>query len=368
MKNYVDFTVCSLYHEDMSSKRAVHTQQVQEVHNALDTQDVQEVPNTQEVHSTQDVQEVGGSMDNAVVLRGSAEVVQKYIDLLDVKPKSRETYRKALKQFMLFLESNAITQPTRADILKYKAYLMDNYKACTVSSYMTAVKGFFAYMEAEKVYPNIANGIKGAKHQQGFRKDALTVDQARRLLNGIDTATIEGLRNYALINLLLNTGLRTIEAARASIGDIRQEGGEALLYIQGKNSDKDTVEFAVLTDSTLYPIQKYLKARSIIDPKAPLFASHSDRNEGNRITTRTISWIVKEALRAVGIDSERITAHSLRHTAVTLSLLAGATIQEAQAMARHANVNTTMIYAHNIDRIAKAPERKIAAMLAIGGQ
>jgi len=347
MKKYVDFTVYSLYHEGMSSNRVVHTQ---------------------EVHDTQEVQEVGGSMDNAVVLRGSAEVVQKYIDLLDVKPKSRDTYQKALKQFMLFLESNAITQPTRADILKYKAYLMDNYKACTVSSYMTAVKGFFAFLEAEKIYPNIANGIKGAKYKKGFRKDALTVDQARRLLNGIDTATIEGLRNYALINLLLNTGLRTIEAARASIGDIRQEGGEALLYIQGKNSDKDTVEFAVLTDSTLYPIQKYLKARSIIDPKAPLFASHSDRNEGNRITTRTISWIVKEALRAVGIDSERITAHSLRHTAVTLSLLAGATIQEAQAMARHANVNTTMIYAHNIDRIAKAPERKIAAMLAIGGQ
>lgn len=364
MKKYVDFTVCSLYHEDMSSKRAVHTQQVQEVHNALDTQDVQEV---QEVHSTQDVQEVGGNMDNAVVLRGSAEVVQKYIDLLDVKPKSRDTYQKALKQFMLFLESNAITQPTRADILKYKAYLMDNYKACTVSSYMTAVKGFFAFMEAEKIYPNIANGIKGAKHQQGFRKDALTVDQAIRLLKGIDTTTLEGKRNYALINLLLNTGLRTIEAERASIGDIRQEGGEALLYIQGKGRDSKDA-FVVLTDSTLYPIQKYLKARSIIDPKAPLFASHSDRNEGNRITTRTISWIVKEALRAVGIDSERITAHSLRHTAVTFSLLAGATIQEAQAMARHANVNTTLIYAHNIDRIAKAPERKIEAMLAIGGQ
>jgi len=135
----------------MSSKRAIHTQ---------------EVHDTQEVHSTQDVQGKGQSMDNAVVLRGSTEVVQKYIDLLDVKPKSRETYRKALKQFMLFLESNAITQPTRADILKYKAYLMDNYKACTVSSYMTAVKGFFAFLEAEKIYPNIANGIKGAKHQK----------------------------------------------------------------------------------------------------------------------------------------------------------------------------------------------------------
>lgn len=306
-------------------------------------------------------------MDNAVMLRGRIDIVQEYIDTLDVKPKSRDTYQKALKQFMVFMESNNISQPNRSDILTYKAYLMDNYKACTVSSYMTAVKGLFAYLEAEKIYPNIANGIKGAKHQQGFRKDALTIDQARRLLNSIDTSTIEGKRNYALINLLLNTGLRTIEAERASIGDIRQEGGEALLYIQGKGRDSKDA-FVVLTDSTLYPIQLYLKARSIIDPKAALFASHSDRNEGNRITTRTISWIVKEALKAIGIDSERLTAHSLRHTAVTFSLLAGATIQEAQAMARHANVNTTLIYAHNIDRIAKAPERRIEKMLATGGQ
>lgn len=306
-------------------------------------------------------------MDNAVVLRGRIDIVQEYIDTLDVKPKSRDTYQKALKQFMLYMDSSNISQPTRSDILAYKAYLMDNYKACTVSSYMTAVKGLFAYLEAEKIFPNIANGIKGAKHQQGFRKDALTIDQARRLLNSIDTSTIEGKRNYALINLLLNTGLRTIEAERACIGDIRQEGGEALLYIQGKGRDSKDA-FVVLTDSTLYPIQKYLKARSIIDPKAALFASHSDRNDGNRITTRTISWIVKEALKAIGIDSERITAHSLRHTAVTFSLLAGATIQEAQAMARHANVNTTLIYAHNIDRIAKAPERRIEKMLALGGQ
>jgi len=306
-------------------------------------------------------------MDNAVILRGRIDIVQEYIDTLDVKPKSRDTYQKALKQFMLYMDSSNISQPTRSDILAYKAYLMENYKACTVSSYMTAVKGLFAYLEAEKIFPNIANGIKGAKHQQGFRKDALTIDQARRLLNSIDTSTIEGKRNYALINLLLNTGLRTIEAERACIGDIRQEGGEALLYIQGKGRDSKDA-FVVLTDSTLYPIQLYLKARSIIDPKAALFASHSDRNEGNRITTRTISWIVKEALKAIGIDSERITAHSLRHTAVTFSLLAGATIQEAQAMARHANVNTTLIYAHNIDRIAKAPERRIEKMLALGGQ
>lgn len=304
-------------------------------------------------------------MTNAIALRGRADIVHEYIGTLDVKPKSKDTYRKALKQFMSFITDNAIERPTRADILAYKEHLLCTYKACTVSSYLTAVKGLFVYLEAEKIYPNIANGIKGAKSQQGFRKDALTISQARRLLDGIDTNTTEGKRNYALVNLLLNTGLRTVEAERANIGDIRQEGGEALLYIQGKGRDSKDA-FVLLTDSTLYPIQRYLAARSIIDPTAPLFASHSNRNEGERITTRTISGIVKEALREIGIDSERLTAHSLRHTAITFSLLAGASIQEAQSMARHSNVNTTLIYAHNIDRIAKAPERRIERLLAEG--
>ena len=60
----------------------------------------------------------------------------------------------------------------------------------------------------------------------------------------------------------------------------------------------------------------------------------------------------------------RLTAHSLRHTASTLSLQGGATIQEAQALGRHASIDTTMLYAHNIERIAQAPERKIAELLA----
>jgi integrase/recombinase XerD len=91
--------------------------------------------------------------------------------------------------------------------------------------------------------------------------------------------------------------------------------------------------------------------------------SHSDRNFGKRLTTRSISRIVKDNLRKVGIDSSRITAHSLRHTAITLALQAGASIQEAQALGRHANINTTMIYAHNINRITHAPERKIDELL-----
>ena len=285
-------------------------------------------------------------------------IIETYLASLDVKPQSKITYRKSLKQFINSRENQ--TEITRANILNYKTYLFDNYTANTVSTYITSVKGFYAYLEAANISNNVAAGIKGAKPQKGFRKDSLTIEQAQNVIKGIDTKTIEGKRNFALVNLLIRTGLRTIEAQRVNIEDIRQEGGEALLYIQGKGHDSKD-DFVLLTESTHIPIRKYIKSTGRTE--GPLFISNSNRNYGERLTTRSISRIAKESMKSVGIDSNRLTAHSLRHTAVTLSLLAGATIQEAQSMARYSNINTTMIYAHNINRIKNAPERKIDALL-----
>lgn len=302
--------------------------------------------------------------DNRTIARtaGTEDLIARYLDSLDVKPRSKDAYKKALKQFLAFVEARGTT-PERADILAYKEHLLKNYSACTVSAYLSAVRSFYKYLEAERITPNIAGSIKGAKSQGNFRKDALTLEQAKAVLDSIDATTLEGKRNYALVNLLIRTGLRTIEVERANVEDIRQQGGQAVLYVMGKGRDEKDA-FVLLTESSLRPIREYLRARGKTDNKAPLFASQSDRNQGGRLTTRSISRIVKDALVAAGIDSDRITAHSLRHTAVTFALLGGATIQEAQGMARHKSINTTMIYAHNIDRIDKAAEHKIDTLLS----
>ena len=150
----------------------------------------------------------------------------------DVKPSSRETYRKALKVFICWLSDQDTHNPVREDILAYKEFLQaQGLSSFTVSGYMVAVRKFFEYLEATIGYPNVAKGIKGAKRSKGFRKDPLTVDQVRDLLNTINRATIQGLRDYALLNLMLRTGLRTIEIIRADIEDIRQQSGEAILWI-----------------------------------------------------------------------------------------------------------------------------------------
>ncbi len=294
-------------------------------------------------------------------------LTKQFLASLDIKAQSKETYKRATRRFFIFLEKQNLTNPTGKDILAYKEYLTaSGLKALTISHYLVVVRRFFAFLEGLKLYPNIAKGIKGAKQPKGFLKDPLTLEQIGAVLRGIDTRTQSGKRDFALINLLIQTGLRTIEVVRANVGDIRQEGGEALLWILGKGRDSKD-EFVVLTQATQKPIQKYLATRGQVKESLPLFASLANKNFGERLTTRSVSRIIKNHLRVLGIDSKRLTAHSLRHTAITLALQSGATIQETQVFGRHSNINTTLRYAHNINRIAQAPEKKIEKFLASVG-
>jgi len=294
---------------------------------------------------------------------GVAELVERFILSQDVAPSSRETYRRQLSAFLLWLHDRGNTSPDRDTILEYKAHLSaEGLSPFTVSGYMVSVRRFFAWTETYRLYPNIANGVKGAKKPRGFRKDPLTVEQVKRLLNSIPRDVIEGKRDYALLSLMINTGLRTIELERAIVGDIRQQSGQAVLWVQGKGRESKD-DFVLLTESVLRPIREYLAARGQLSDNEPLFTTAGNRGRGMALCTRSIRRIVKQRLQGIDIVDGRLSAHSLRHTAVTLSLLSGATLQQAQAMARHANIATTTIYAHNIDRLRDAPEHGIERLL-----
>ncbi len=150
---------------------------------------------------------------------------------------------------------------------------------------------------------------------------------------------------------------------RADVGSVRQESGETVLWLWGKGAEAADA-FVVLTSATLGPLQEYLVARGPVRENEPLFGSTSDGNRHQRMTTRSVRRIVKERLRGIQLDKPRLSAHSCRHTAVTLALLGGASIQETQQLARHSDVNTTMMYAHNLKRAAGVPERAIDELLS----
>lgn len=279
---------------------------------------------------------------------------------LDASDKTRATYTRNLRSWRAYLDAQGITatEATRETVLAYRAAMQaDGKSAATINAYLTAVRSFYSWLEARRIYPNIAAGVKGQRRNANSPKDALTREQAACLLDK-QPETIQELRDYAIINLMIRRGLRTIEVSRANIGDLRQINGQAVLYVQGKGY-ADKGDFVILNGACLKPIHAYLDARGVTDVDAPLFASIGNRNQGGRMSTRSISRIVKESMRGGGISSARLTAHSLRHTAVTFALLGGATIQETQAMARHASISTTMIYAHNLDRMAAGAEHSV---------
>lgn len=279
-----------------------------------------------------------------------AELFNRYIEFLDSSPKTVETYTRALRQLFSYFSLNGITQPTRADILAFRDELKaSGHKPTTVQNYITATKIFFSWTEQEGIYPNVADHLKGAKLDREHKKDYLTSRQVKEVLAGVDRSTEQGLRDYAMLFLMVTGGLRTIEVSRANVGDLRTLGDNSVLYVQGKGREEKT-DYIKLSAPAEQAIRAYLKARGEKDEEAPLFSSTSNNNRGARLTTRSVSGIVKTRLQQAGYDSEKLTAHSLRHTAVTLSLLAGKDITEVQQFARHANIATTMIYNHALDK------------------
>ena len=287
-------------------------------------------------------------------------VVASFISTQDVKESSRSLYSRTLSQYFGWLEETGrlprFVTLTRQDVREYKdSLLASGLSALTVSSYVVAVRKFYEWAEAEKLYPNIAKGIKTPRRKQAFKKQHLTDTKSKELLQHFQDMS---LRDYAIVNLMLRTGLRTVEICRADVGDITFKGDRRVLLVWGKgHTEKD--DFVVLTEKAYEPIRDYLATRKAVKAGEPLFTSTSHQNRGERLTTRTISSICKEGLKAIGLDGKEYTAHSLRHTTAVAILKHGGAITDVQEVLRHTSPATSQIYTESVKeelRLEKAPE------------
>ena len=289
------------------------------------------------------------AQQTGVTTQTMEELLNKFISSQDVKENSKKLYGRTLKQYFnwIALKSYSLSEVTRTEIIEYKSDLLETGKSSlTVGSYITSVRKFYEWTEANKYYPNVAKGIKTPKRKQQFRKQPLTPAQAKELLGYFDEQ--KSLQEYAIITLLLRTGLRTIEIVRADIEDITFKGSQRVLLVHGKGRDEKD-NFVVLTDKTFKVIESYLNSRGEVNSSGALFTSTSNNNKGGRLSTRTISKIAKEGLKAIGLNDKSYTAHSLRHTAGTNILRAGGTLEQVQFTLRHSNPATTQIYVSTLN-------------------
>lgn len=271
------------------------------------------------------------------------ELVDSFIASQDVKESSKLLYRRTLKQYFNWVDKKSylLSEIARPQLLEYKEELLNsNMSSLTVGSYITSVRRFYEWTEANKFYPNVAKGIKTPKRKQQFKKQPLLPAQATALLSYYQD---KALRDYAIVNLLLRTGLRTIEVIRANVEDITFKGSQRVLLVHGKGRDEKD-NFVLLTNKAYQPIAEYLATRDKVNSSEPLFTSTSNNSKGERLSTRTISYIAKEGLKAIGLDERAFTAHSLRHTTAVNILRGGGSLEQAQMTLRHSNPATTQIY------------------------
>lgn len=271
------------------------------------------------------------------------ELLNKFINDQDVKESSKSVYRRSLTQYFAWVQrtGHSLDSITRAELLEYKVSMLETgLSSLTIGSYITSVRRFYEWTEANKYYPNVAKGIKTPARKQQFRKQPLTVDQTISFINYGHTLSP---RDNAILSLLPRTGQRTIEVVRANVEDIVFKGSQRVLILQGKGRDEKD-NFVLLTDKAYQPIADYLATRGRVKGSDPLFASDSNNNKGGRLTTRAISFIAKEALKAIGLNDKAYTAHSLRHTTAVNILRAGGDLEKVQFTLRHSNPATSQIY------------------------
>lgn len=293
-----------------------------------------------------------------------------FIAWIDRSEKTTRTYLNNLRQFAAWMAAAAITAPTRKDIIIYRDYLTRTHKATTAAAYLRTVCQFFRWTAANGLYPDIAANIHAPKIRHStHKKDALTVADVQTIEKSIeahalqrqqeaqeaqkDTAgrtqrsTEQGKRLYAIYLLAVNAGLRTVEISRANVKDLETKGGQACLWIWGKGHTEPD-QRKPLAPEVAEAVADYLRSRTDKPTgSSPLFVSTGNRSGGKRIASTTISTMLKRAMQEAGYNSERITAHSLRHTAGTAVQQLTGNLYATQKYMRHSNPATTEIYLHD---------------------
>ena len=276
------------------------------------------------------------------------KLIAEYTEQMDAKQYVQKNTHWVLQRFVTWMVRNNIDvrDPRRADIIHYKNSIISEYKTpTTVNRYLAPVRGFFHWLEDCGYYSNIAIGIKSPKDDRAFRRDYLKPEQIVQLLESIPTATIAGLRDYAMINLMVYIGLRRVEILRLSVGDLLVNNDKFVLNIHRKGRTyKETVKIEY---EVFEPIERYFIKRKSYTNSSPMFANHSNHHT-DKLSDVMVSAIVKRYLKQIS-NSKKLTCHSLRHSAAINLLNAGRSIYDVRDMLGHRNTQTTEIYLKAIE-------------------
>ena len=248
---------------------------------------------------------------------------------------------------------------TTSDVFDFLSYLSSERTISTDCAYpergisassrarkLSAIKSFYKYLtvRTKLLSENPVADLEYPKLRKSLPK-YLTIEQSAALLQAVSGANQK--RDYAILMLFLNCGIRRSELVGLNLTDIYEDR----IRVVGKGNKERFVYFG---SSCRKALDVYLTERNkkILSDNRAVFGSRN----GNRISVEAVHRLVKKALLQAGLDSTQFSAHKLRHTAATMMLSGGVDVKTVQEVLGHENLNTTQIYTH-----IENTELKIAA-------
>lgn len=203
---------------------------------------------------------------------------------------------------------------------------------------LSALKGFFGYMctQVNKITQDPTENVSLGAPKKTLPK-YLTESESIELLNNIQSDFYE--RDFCIITLFLNCGMRLAELIGINLGDFRDE----TIRITGKGGKERLV---YLNDACRQALDHYIKARGALSNLVDKDALFVSKRTGKRLTARRVEQIVARCLQSAGLSGRGFSPHKLRHTAATLMYQGGVDMLALKEILGHENVSTTQIYTH----------------------
>lgn len=272
-------------------------------------------------------------------------------------PNTRRAYREAVRQFSAFCAEHHIRDLAQVQPIHVAAFVETQLKLHskpTVKLRLAALRMLFDWMVVGQVIPtNPAHAVRGPKHSQRRGKTpVLQADEARTLIDSIDATSLPGLRDRALIGLMVYTFARVGAAVSMKVEDFYVQGRRGWVRLHEKGGKEHEMPTHHNLDRYL---EEYIRAASIAeDRKSPLFRTTRGRSgelTANSLLQSDVWRMIRRRALAAGIKTE-IGCHTFRATGITAYLKNGGRLEIAQQMAAHESSRTTGLYDRRSDEVS----------------
>jgi integrase/recombinase XerC len=282
---------------------------------------------------------------------------------------TRKKYREIVEEFFKWVDK-WFTDVEKLDVIDWRDYLEHDREIArqakdgsshyakarlsdtSVNLYLSALSSFYSFAkERGLVESNPTDDVKRNPINPYGKATYLNIEKGQdlQLLRGIETDTEKGLRDKAIVLLMLTTAIRVGAVSDATVGDIMDLNGQWYLMYRNKGGERQT---ALLTSPVIKAIRAYLAARGTVAESDPLFATvignsiNPKKEAGKRLSGTAITNMVARRAKKVGLH--HITAHSLRHSAAVQAIQHGS-VGDVQKLLKHKSNRVTLIYIDHIE-------------------